>query len=141
MKQNNYKVAVYVKRATLTIDKLANSLLAPYRLTNSQYKVLKYIFENQDQPIRNAEIEKHFYMTNPTATGVIQNLEKRGLILRRENPEDRRSKLLVPTEYAYSIKAELYRVGEAIEAQVTEKLTDGEREELIRLLVKMLGRE
>ena len=80
-------------------------------------------------------------MTNPTATGIIQNLERKGLIRRVPNPQDGRSKLLEPTEYAHSIEEQLYRIGEEIEGHVTANLTEAERKELIRLLVKMLGRE
>lgn len=135
------KVAVYVKRATLAIDKYSNHLLADYNMTNAQYKVLKYVFAHADEAVRSADIENHFYMTNPTATGIIQNLEKRGLICRMQNPMDGRSKLLVPTDYAYSIKEELFQIGEEIEAHMTANLTGEEREHLITLLAKMLGRK
>ena len=135
------KVAVYVKRATLAIDKYSNQLLAAHDMTNAQYKVLKYILGHAGSPVRSADLEAHFNMTNPTATGIIQNLERKGLIRRVPNPQDGRSKLLEPTEYAHSIEEQLYRIGEEIEGHVTANLTEAERKELIRLLVKMLGRE
>lgn len=135
------KVVVYVKRATLAIDKYSNQLLAAFDMTNAQYKVLKYVLGHAGSPVRSADLELHFNMTNPTATGIIQNLERKGLIRRVPNPQDGRSKLLKPTEYAYSIKEALYRIGEDIETHMTANLTEDERRQLICLLRKMLGRE
>ena len=72
-------------------------------------------------------------------TGILQNLEKKGLIRWVENPENKRSKLLVLTERALSMKEELYQVGEALESHVAENLIEEEREQLSSPLKKMQG--
>lgn len=131
------KVAILVKRTALVIDKFAGQILAPYELTNTQYKIMKFLYGHSDKPIRQADIEVKFAMTNPTVTGIIQNLEKKGMVQRIQNPEDKRSKLLGLTEQAMEMKAELYQIGETIESHVTEKLTEEECDELIRLLNKI----
>lgn len=98
----------------MVIDKSANQVLAPFDLTNTQYKIMKYLYANQDALIRQADIEEKFSMTNPTVTGIIRNLEKKGFVIRAENPVDKRSKLLVLTEQAMERKDALYQAGESI---------------------------
>lgn len=137
----NDKVAILIKKAALVIEKLSNPILAPYELTHTQYKILKFLCRNQNKPIRQADIEMHFSMTNPTVTGIIQNLEKKGLVKRMQNPDDKRSKLLVLSERAMSMEDELNYLREALENQVTENLTDEEKQQLIILLNKILKNE
>lgn len=134
------KVAILIKKTALVIDKLSNHVLAPYELTNTQYKILMLMYRHQGaSPLRQADIETHFSMTNPTVTGIIQNLEKKGLVQRIPNPDDKRSKLLVLTEQALALKGEIYALGESLEKQVTSHLTPDESQQLITLLKKILS--
>lgn len=132
------KVAILIKKAALVIEKLANPVLAPHELTNTQYKILMFLYRNPGKPIRQIDIEEHFSMTNPSVTGIIQNLEKKGLVQRVPNPDDKRSKLLTLTEQALSMEMELRALGESLEQQVTESLSNEERQQLILLLNKIL---
>lgn len=136
---SNDKVAILIKKAALVIEKLSNHVLAPYELTNTQYKILMLLYRNPGRPIRQIDIEAHFAMTNPTVTGIIQNLEKKGLVQRIQNPDDKRSKLLTLTEQAVSMEKELRALGESLEKRVTEKLTEDESQQLIVLLKKILA--
>ena len=135
------RIAILIKRIALSIDKFAGQVLAPYELSNTQYKIIKFLYRQPDTAVRQTDIEKEFSLTNPTVTGIIQNLEKKGLVQRIPNPEDKRSKLLILTEEAMSIKEELYQIGESIEAHVTSNLTKSEYDELMRLLNKIENKE
>lgn len=132
------KAAILVKKTALMIEKLANHALEPYELTHTQYKILMLLYRKQDQMLRQIDVENHFAMTNPTVTGIIQNLERKGLVQRVPNPDDRRSKLLVPTERALSMRRELHALGESLESQITANLTEHESRQLIELLNKIL---
>ncbi len=136
---SNDKAAILIKKAALVIEKLSNHELAPYDLTHTQYKILMLLYREQHQPLRQIDIETHFAMTNPTVTGIIQNLEKKGLVRRIPNPEDKRSKLLMLTERAIAMQQELHALGESLEKQVTANLTEAESEQLILLLKKILA--
>lgn len=132
------KVAILIKKTALVIEKLSNHALAPYELTHTQYKILMLLYRKQDQPLRQIDVENHFAMTNPSVNGIIQNLEKKRLVQRVPNPEDRRSKLLVLTERALSMRQELHALGESLEKQVTANLSGNESRQLIELLNKIL---
>lgn len=132
------RVAILIKKTALVIEKLSNQVLAPYELSHTQYKIMMMLYRNPDRTVRQTDIEEKFSLTNPTVTGIIQNLEKKGLVERVQNPEDRRSKLVCLTERAFSVKEELNQLGESLEKKVTEGLSEDECVQLCTLLTKML---
>ena len=137
---NNHadKIAILIKKLSLEIDKLSNPILEPYDLTNSQYKILKYLLTNPPDTVRQVDIERYFSMTNPTVTGLVQTLEHKGMIERRTNPDDSRSKILCPTQKTIAMRDLLYQLGDSLEEKFAGVLTHDEREILIRLLKKLL---
>lgn len=134
----NEKIAILIKRAALVVEKISNNILAPYDLTNAQFKILMMLYKNPDGTVRQADIENRFSMTNPTVTGIIQNLEKKNLVQRIENPNDKRSKLLVLTPQAREMEQRMYELSERREKEVTSHWTEEECEQLIALLKKLL---
>ena len=76
-------------------------------------------------------------MTNPSVTGIIQNLEKKGLVIRRQSQEDKRSKLIYPTEHARELEPELVQLGKKLEDQITANLQEEECRQLCKLLKKI----
>ena len=135
------KVAIWIKKAALEVEKLSNQVLAPYELTNTQYKILMMLYRSPEQFIRQRDIETKFSMTNPSVTGIIQNLEKKGLVIRRQSSEDKRSKLIYPTEHARELEPELVQLGKKLEDQITANLQEEECRQLCKLLKKMLDKD
>lgn len=132
------KVSVLIKRTALIFDKYANQLLMPYQLTSSQFRILMILYKSPACSVRQADIEAAFSMTNPTVTGLIQKLEKNGLVERVENPEDKRSKLLALTEYAESKRDAFIALADSIEKEMTDGLSEAEAEVLAELLTKVI---
>ena len=132
------KIAVLIKKLSLEIDKLSNPILEQHDLTNSQFKILKFLLVNSSSHVRQVDIEHNFSMTNPTVTGLVKTLERKGLIERRTNPDDNRSKLLCLSEKAIEMKELLFRLGDELEENLTGVLNENEKRELMRLLKKLL---
>lgn len=132
------KVSVLIKRSALIFDKYANQLLQPYQLTGSQFRILMILYKAPACSVRQADIETAFSMTNPTVTGLINNLEKKGLVQRVENPKDKRSKLLALTEEAESKRMEFIALADSIEREMTDGLSEAEAEVLAGLLMKII---
>ena len=133
------QVAVLIKRVTLNFDKMANPVLKDYGLTSSQYKIIKYLYLNMDVPVRQVDIEKFYSLTHPTTIGLLDQLENKGFITREINPEDARSRIIKPTKKALDERAELEKVGEQLEEQLTVALNEEEYKQMITLLKKMLS--
>ena len=133
------KVAILVKKAALEFDKISNPFFAAYDLTASQYKVLKYLYAQPTRTARVVDLERQYSMTHPTTLGLLDTLEKKGFTTRIVNPNDARGKLVALTKKADDMQTELEALGSQIEDKLTEKLTKGEKEQLVALLQKLLG--
>ncbi len=70
---------------------------------------------------------------------VIDSLEARGLVVRRRNPEDRRSYALYATTAGREALLEMAPVMDRAEAELSGRLTDAERERLRALLAALTG--
>lgn len=132
------KVSVLIKRSALIFDKYANQLLQSYQLTGSQFRILMILYKTPACSVRQTDIETAFSMTNPTVTGLINNLEKKGLVQRVENPKDKRSKLLALTEEAESKRMEFIALADSIEREMIDGLSEAEAEVLAGLLMKII---
>ena len=133
----NIKTAILIKKVALEFDKIAIPELEPYNLTPTQFKVIKYLLNNQEAEVRQRDIEKAYSMTNPTVTGILQNLEKNNWIERIENPNDARSKVIKLTKKALKQENELYNLGENLEKRFIKGLDKGEQKQLNQLLNKL----
>ena len=131
------KTAILIKKLALEFDKIAIPELEPYNLTPTQFKVIKYLLNNQEAEVRQRDIEKAYSMTNPTVTGILQNLEKNNWIERIENPNDARSKVIKLTKKALKQENELYNLGENLEKRFIKGLDKGEQKQLNQLLNKL----
>ena len=132
------KIFVLIKKAALEFDKLSIPLFAPYELTPSQYKVMRLLYLEEPETVRQIDIEKSFSMTNPTVTGLLNNLEKKEWIQRIPNPNDSRSKVIRLTAKAEGLRHELLDISDQLEDMLTENLNEQEKEQLIELMNKML---
>lgn len=66
-----------------------------------------------------------------------RNLEGKGFLVRREDPKDRRSQLLFPTEKAEAMRSSKSEIEASFYEYLTAVLTDGEAECFAALLDKL----
>ena len=132
------KVSILIKKSSLIFDKYVNQLLAPYHLSSSQFRILMILYKSPDCSVRQTDIEAAFSMTNPTVTGLVHSLEKNGLVKKIANPEDKRSRFLVLTEYAESRRNEFLSLADSIEKEMTDGLSETETAVLSELLLKVI---
>ena len=133
------RAAILIKRASLRFDRISNAVLGKYDLTTGQYKVMMYLYANADKGVRTVDLDRYHEMTHQTTIGILKNLEKKGLITYKKNPNDARSRYIVPTELADEKREELEKAGDRLEVELTEKLTEQERQQLVGLLRKLMG--
>lgn len=135
------RIAILIKKANLEFDKMSNQILAPCDLTHTQFKTMMFLYKEPRDTVRQIDIEKYFSMTNPTVTGILHNLEKKGMVMRAANPRDGRSKVVALTGRAYAMKEELLGIADTLEGNMTKNLTLKEQKQLSSLLKKMLEKE
>ena len=84
------------------------------------------------------EIEKEFGLRPSTATEVLKNLEKDGLICRVPEEQDGRYKKIVFTEKAEAIRETLKAEIEGSESLLLDGISEEEKQEFLRIAQRML---
>lgn len=67
-------------------------------LTTVQIRIMRYLFMNRGKEIYQKDIEKNFVVRRSTASGIINTMEKNGMIKRENSTLDLRVKKIVLTE-------------------------------------------
>ncbi|MDI9466589.1 MAG: MarR family winged helix-turn-helix transcriptional regulator [Syntrophomonadaceae bacterium] len=82
-----------------------NNKLAPYGITIVQSWVLFYLSTHNGSSLK--DIAAAVQLDSPVVTGLIDRLEKEGLVVREEDPEDRRSLKICLTPRGREVVAEI----------------------------------
>lgn len=90
------------------LKKRMNAKMQSLGLTGVQSRVMHYILVKcADGPVFQRDVENAFGLSRSTATGILQLMEKNGLILRESVASDARLKNLIPTEKASHLDAQI----------------------------------
>jgi len=123
------------------LDKVAKNLREIQRqtvnqveLTPPQYQTLRLLWEQDSQPLKDLAAANG--CTRPTMTGVVDTLEKNGLVTRQPNPEDRRSLLVTLSEKGKALEGSAPDL-DRIYATCCVGLTSEEFQQLGTLLEKL----
>lgn len=120
------------------IKRLADENLVNENVTVEQVKIMAMIFRNGGT-VPQKEIEHAFGVRRSTVTSAMQNLEKKGYILRTPNPEDSRSKLVTLTEAGLEKNEKLRSFMDVLEGRLLDGFSEEESENLRELLLKALN--
>jgi len=121
-----------------TSDQLQNrfgKLFREFGITPSQYNVLR-ILRGEARPLQCAEIIERMVQVVPAMTGLLDRLEKQGLIVRTRSSEDRRVIFVEPTAKALDLLKRLDQPVLRLNEKLLGHLTKSELKELSRLLEK-----
>ena len=104
-----------------------NVALQDLGITAVQSRVIFYILAHcQKGPVFQRDIESVFGLSRSTATGILQLMEKNGIIRRESVASDARLKSLVPTEQAAHLDAQVYASLQEMECILTKGLSEGQ---------------
>jgi DNA-binding MarR family transcriptional regulator len=111
------------------LGNLADKVLKPYHLTLEQLHLLKGMLDSSGMTQK--EIGASANKTPANVTRILDRLEKKNLVVRRRNPEDRRSFLVFITEGGRTLIDQVIAVFESFSSQILTGVSD-EEEQLIR---------
>ncbi len=123
------------RRASLAIIGLFLQRMAVYGLRPVDFSVLSLITHNAG--ITSRQLCAALNVLPPNLVGIINTLEKRGLISRRPHPRDRRAGGLHLTPAGEALMRDAEKTAVKLEAEATARLTAAERKTLMRLLQKV----
>lgn len=109
--------------------------LSVFDITPVQYAVLYCLWENDKRSPK--EIAERLKLENSTISGILERMEKKGLIERSISKEDRRYIQVMVTEKGASLKDAVLAAVEEVNNEVMSVFSDNDREMLkswLRLL-------
>jgi DNA-binding MarR family transcriptional regulator len=92
------QVMAALRRIIRAIDLHSKSLVQRYGLTGPQLVVLKEVDEAAPRTV--GDLAHAVNLSQATVTGILDRLEKKGMIERRRSTEDRRKVIVTPTDAA-----------------------------------------
>lgn len=95
------------------------------------------VLRGADRPLMPSELADAMFVARGTMTGLLDTLERRGLVRRSVNPDNRRTMLVEILEPARVIMDDLVRELHPDEVEWTKVLTAAEKRTLLRLLGKL----
>lgn len=106
-----------------------------YDLTPQQFGLLGFLW--QEDGITQAELSAKSQIDRTTMGGLIDRLEKEGLVVRRSHPDDRRAYRICLTQKGKALEPELTPLAARAQQNLIAKLDQQEVETLKSLLEKI----
>ena len=109
------------------LRKRINADVQSLGLTGIQSRVIHYILEKHAHgPVYQRDVEGAFGVSRSTVTGILQQMEKDGLIQRESVASDARLKSLIPTQKAIRLDAQVDECLYRVERCLTQGLSDAQ---------------
>lgn len=106
-------------------------------VTGVQGRIIGYLYHHGDQEIFQRDVEQAFQIRRSTVTGILQLMEKEGLICRQSVERDGRLKRLVLTDKAVEVSCHIEEHLDAVDAKVIQGISEEEMEIFYSLVDRM----
>lgn len=123
-------------QASQAVRSRLESHLREFQITGIQYTVLA-ILGSRGRP-SSAELSRRFFVTPQTMNEIVAGMERRGLILRTEDADNRRVLRLALTDEGRAMLAHCERVAEQVDAEAFGWVESRKIDELRELLRHVL---
>ena len=133
----NYSCGTLLKQIHDIMEKNANNVLREQDLTISQSGVLVLLDEKEGKTASFKELEKDFGVSQPTMVGILNRLVHKDLVEVLTDSEDKRIRKAHLTQKGADKCKEGYKHMNSAEEQLLKSLTNNEKKEFNRLLLKV----
>jgi MarR family transcriptional regulator, lower aerobic nicotinate degradation pathway regulator len=130
------RVSFLLNRSAQRIREISDEALKPYQMTGRHVGVLTTIHEKGSVPQN--EIGHCMHIDRTTMVDVVDDLENKGLVERKENPVDRRAYALALTAKGKEILPKVQKLGFDAERQYLSHLQPKEQKDIIQILQKLV---
>ncbi len=108
----------------------------PYDLTLSQAEIVRYIGMTGHVPMK--DIAEHLKITPPSATVAIAELEKKGVVMRVSDKNDRRIVSISLTKKAEKIYHSMQKHKETVLKEMLSRLNEADKKTLERIITILI---
>jgi len=134
MAKTELKILIGLHRAVNYIDRQSAKIFTEYKLSMGQFAVLEALYHKGDATV--GEIQERILSSSGTMPLIINNLEKRGYLIRETDSKDKRRCILHITPQGEEIIGEVYPRNEAKIIELMSYWTEAEKEQMVTLLKK-----
>ena len=129
-----------IKHFNKMFEQQINENMISVNVTRSQMEVLVYTYIKNKNGIEvnQVDLEKDLNLKNPTVTGLISRLEKKGYMKREKSSKGPNYKSVLITDEGIRIIEEGKRITDNVEKEMFSVLDKDEKKELTRLLQKVI---
>lgn len=115
----------------------SHSIQTAEQLTAMHGYLIRFLYQQQDTPVYQRDIEKNFSLPRSTVTTILNRMEGNGMLVRKSVLEDARLKQIVLTEKGISLHYSLEQEHKQFEQILTEGLSLDEQAQLQTMLKRM----
>ncbi|UFJ40318.1 MarR family transcriptional regulator [Brevibacillus humidisoli] len=126
----------WLKRAYLVMRRQLEGELRQLGLTHPQWAALGQLYYRPG--MTHSQLEDALMIEAPSVTSLINGMEKKGWVKRRQHPEDARIKQIFITEAGKKVIEPALRLGEAGEEQLRQVIPAEELEQVKKTLRKIV---
>ena len=93
-----------INRINKKFEKLQRKIIQKENLTTAQYSILQQLWKTDGVQFKT--LADACCCSQSTITGIVDTMEKKDIVVRKDNPEDRRSVLVILTEKGKTLENE-----------------------------------
>lgn len=118
------------------LQKICDDILAPYGITKMQWLVIGTVYDAKAEGVRLSDLAEKLGTNLPYLTNTINLLEGRGILVRKENTQDSRSKLVAVAD---SYKAKCQEIEATLREGLRQTIYAGIDPVEFRVYIKVLN--
>ncbi len=135
MKAVDGSIGFLLARTARSMKRALDTRLTQHNLTATQYIVLSVLCG--EDGISLSQLGQRLYFDNPTITGIIDRMERDGLVERRRIADDRRVISIFLTHKGKALIRDHDDLADEIDAQAMNGMTGKQREAFLKVLNKI----
>lgn len=109
-----------------------------YGLTGMQFAIVSYLAkESAERDVFQKDLEQKFDIRKSTVTGILNTMERDGLLLRETVPYDARLRKMILKDKALQAKQNTEQVIDSVESQLSKGLSEEEIATFLTILAKI----
>jgi DNA-binding MarR family transcriptional regulator len=132
----NHSVGYLARYAHRAFAKALAAELAPHDILGGQWSVLRVLWEQEG--LSQVDLAERMRVEKASLTSVLDAMERRKLIVRSRNSDDRRKVNINLTSYGRGLKAQLLPYGASINRKATRGMSAAEVDQLRGLLARVI---
>jgi len=124
-------------RTSSNIFKVSTQRYEQFGISSGKFALLILLYRYQDTGLLATELAERAGITKATVTGLIERMERDGLVTRQDHPTDRRMSIIHLTDEGTALMNELLPLHFTSTSHMMSHLSEEEREVLLSLMQKI----